>query len=309
MNNIQYLRRKDINEGAWNRCIETASNGLIYGYTYYLDAMCTNWDGMVLNDYEAVMPLPWRRKWGICYLYQPFFTPALGIFGHGLTKLQQILFIRAIPKKFLYWDIDLNETSEFDQAVTSISNIEISLRTNFLLNLNSSYQIIYKSYSRLAKRKLAKANQYRLKLEIGVPAEEIITLYRKHYSLANKEVPEEAYILLSSLTSHLSANHIVTYLAKTESGSIAGFYLLLTDTKWVYSVLGGSTADGKEMGAFYFLTDAAIKDQTCIGKIFRFEGSDIPGIAFFDQQFGPQATNYLHIRRNNLPWPVNLLKQ
>ena len=34
------------------------------------------WDALVLDDYAAVMPLTWRRKYGTRYLYQPAFTTA-----------------------------------------------------------------------------------------------------------------------------------------------------------------------------------------------------------------------------------------
>src|SRR5579864_8810325 len=79
---IRYLKRPDIDTGRWDGCIHQAGNSLIYGYHYYLDHMAAGqWDALVLDDYEAVMPLPWRRKFGIRYLYQPAFTQQLGIFS------------------------------------------------------------------------------------------------------------------------------------------------------------------------------------------------------------------------------------
>ncbi len=39
------------------------------------------WDALVLDDYQAVMPLTWRSKFGIRYLYQPAFTQQTGIFS------------------------------------------------------------------------------------------------------------------------------------------------------------------------------------------------------------------------------------
>ena len=55
-------------------------------------------------------------------------------------------------------------------------------------------------------------------------------------------------------------------------------------------------------------TDAAIKDFSGSSKTFRFEGSDKEGIAFFNSQFGSFETEYLRIKMNSLPWPVNYLK-
>ena len=74
---IQYLTQQQINKEKWDRCIRQADNGLIYSFSWYLDHMTANWDGLVLGDYEAVMALTWKEKFGIRYLYQPFLTAML----------------------------------------------------------------------------------------------------------------------------------------------------------------------------------------------------------------------------------------
>ena len=85
-NQIKYLQHKEIDKSKWDACISRAPNGLIYPYSFYLDAMAKHWDALVLKDYEAVMPLTWNRKYGFYYLYQPAFTASLGVFGKNLTK-------------------------------------------------------------------------------------------------------------------------------------------------------------------------------------------------------------------------------
>jgi len=71
---IKHLQQKEIDKIKWDACISNAANGLIYGYSFYLDTMARHWDALVLNDYEAVMPLTWNKKYGFYYLYQPAFT-------------------------------------------------------------------------------------------------------------------------------------------------------------------------------------------------------------------------------------------
>src|SRR6478609_8282347 len=95
--NIRYLLHHEIDKPKWDRCVKEADNGLIYGYSFYLDHMAYQWDGLVLNDYEAIMPLTWNKKYGICYLYQPFFTASLGVFGSGLNVALVNDFLDAIP--------------------------------------------------------------------------------------------------------------------------------------------------------------------------------------------------------------------
>ena len=48
--NIQYLSHEQIDKAKWDQCIDNASNGLIYAYSFYLDTMADNWDALVLND-------------------------------------------------------------------------------------------------------------------------------------------------------------------------------------------------------------------------------------------------------------------
>ena len=86
--NIAYIPQQQIDKTKWDNCINAAANGLLYARSYYLDTTAITWDALVLNDYEAVMPLPIRKKWIFSYLFEPPMTPVLGIFGnHGVVVL------------------------------------------------------------------------------------------------------------------------------------------------------------------------------------------------------------------------------
>src|SRR5215212_843413 len=102
--NIQYFTQQEIDKRKWDACIGQANNGLVYGYSYYLDHMAKHWDALVLNDYEAVMPLTWNRKYGFYYIYQPFACALLGVFGKGVNASLLHTFLTAIPRRFKYWD-------------------------------------------------------------------------------------------------------------------------------------------------------------------------------------------------------------
>ena len=78
---ITYLTYQEIDKAKWDDCINQSINKLIYAESVYLDAMAENWDAIIMNDYEAVMPLTWKKKFGIKYLYQPAFIQQGGIFS------------------------------------------------------------------------------------------------------------------------------------------------------------------------------------------------------------------------------------
>src|SRR5258708_15662853 len=79
---IRYWKRQEIDIASWDACIQQSANRLLYGFHYYLDELTGGqWDALVLGDYQAGMPLTWRRKYGISYLAQPPFSQQKGIFS------------------------------------------------------------------------------------------------------------------------------------------------------------------------------------------------------------------------------------
>src|ERR1700744_427164 len=104
---IQYLKRSGIDTDRWDNCLSTAANGLIYGKTFFLDAMTEGqWDALILGDYETVMPLTWRQKAGIRYLYQPAFAQQTGIFSISpLTTELTATFLARTRQHFRFAEI------------------------------------------------------------------------------------------------------------------------------------------------------------------------------------------------------------
>jgi hypothetical protein len=300
---IEYLTRAKIDINKWNECIESASNGVIYARSFYLDNMCTNWDAFVLNDYEYVMPLPWRKKWGFKYVYTPYFISYLGLFGNNLSSDLTYACIKQITKRFHFCEISLHE----ENSVPFTKDFKLIKRRNLFLPLAQSYEALYANYKRLAKRKINLASQNGLLVHYNINAETIIDEYEKNYEHRKRIIPHKSYADLKNLFGHLPLESYRTYVVKKQD-KIMAFYLVLTDEKNVYSLLGGSTLEGKKCGAFYLATDAAVKDFAATGKIFRFEGSDIDGISFFNLQFGSFAVCYYLLKINNLPWPLRYFK-
>ena len=96
---IRYTINNNINLKKWDRCIQNSINSNFYAKSWYLNIICENWDALILNDYEAVMPIPYKKKLGIKYIYQPFFCQQLGLFSKNIN-LRVDRFINSIPKDF-----------------------------------------------------------------------------------------------------------------------------------------------------------------------------------------------------------------
>jgi hypothetical protein len=301
---LQYLHRNQIDTAKWDQCIARAANGLLYAHSFYLDHMASAWDALVLGDYEAVMPLTWRKKFGIHYLYQPFVTYPLGVFAEGvIDEALMLRFISNIPAKFKFIDIDLNT------ANNCLSHSFVSLRNNYVLPLTGSYEEIQQGYNRHARRKLKKAREAGLKVAEGVAIEKIAEL-SYHFMNEKDKVPRIDYDrfirLYKNIQPHVESCN--TIVAIDAAGDIISSDIHIVHNKRIYSLLAGNRPQSNECGAFYFVLDRLIKKYAGTGYLFDFEGSDVPGIAFLFECLGAQLTRFPHLTINRLPPVLRWLK-
>lgn len=264
--------------------------------------MSPGWEALVKGDYESVMPLTWSKKYGFSYLHQPFCTAQSGVAGAVGQDTLVDEFLSAIPARFKLVDILLQESNKPVKYAAYCKS-----RINQLVDLKQDYAAIRSGYHRLAKRMISRATEAGLVVEENAAIGSSISFYRQHYGSTVKGSDKD-YRKLISLFEAAGAQHKVLTLTVKKEHRLLGIYILLYDHRAVYSVIGGSAAEGKKNGAFYLLTDHAIQHFAGSGRVFRFEGSDIPGIAQFNNQFGAQPVHYPHLKINRLPFPVRFLK-
>lgn len=301
---VQYLKYQDIDKQKWDACISNASNGLIYGYSYYLDAMAKNWDSLVLNDYEQVMPLTWNKKYGIHYLYQPFFCASLGIFGNNIQADTVSQFLHAIPSHFKYWDFYLNPGNLF-----SVVGYTLFERTNLVLDLNKPYEDLYEAYRDNVKRNIKKSNQHGFIIQKDFSVDEVI-----HYAALQSQqfspIKEDDYSLFKQLYSDLhKSGHAMTYGLYSANKELMASCVFFFSHNRAYYILVGNNPNGKTMGASHALIDAFIKENANKNLLLDFEGSDVPSLSFFYSSFGAITEKYPGIKQNKMPLWIKWLKK
>jgi lipid II:glycine glycyltransferase (peptidoglycan interpeptide bridge formation enzyme) len=300
--NIQYYSRQEIDTQKWDACVERAGNGLIYAYSFYLDHMARNWDALVLNEYEAVMPLPWNKKYGVSYLYQPFLTAQLGVFGNNLSSSFVESFIDAIPSRFRLTEMSLNRDNITDNLT------DLSLRSNYVLDLSPSYEVLYNGYRENIKRNIRKATQLGCKTVTGFDAEKVIALALEQMRDYDKVVKENVAQFRSLYHLLQQKGMAVTYGIELNRKLISSCIFFFSHQR-AYYILVGNHPDGKTVGASHMLIDAFIKDHAGKKLLLDFEGSDIRNLAFFYSSFGAKLENYPFLRINKLPFYLKWLKK
>lgn len=315
--NIQFLPNQQIDRTKWDICIDRAGNGLIYAYSFYLDNMASNWDALVLsnglhseNDYEAVMPLTWNKKYGICYLFQPFLTAQLGVFGNNISAEVMESFLKVIPAKFKYLDICLNQKNIF-----SLKEFDLYQRSNFILDLSKSYDEVYNNYRENIQRNIKKAIQAGCTVEKNFDSEKVIELAVQQMKGQNKETEENIH-RFRKLYQQLHAKKMATTygIVSSQKELLASCVFFFSHNR-AYYILVGNHPDGKTIGASHALIDAFIKEHAGknlptgqAGMLLDFEGSDMPNLAFFYSSFGAVEEKYTGLKLNRLPFYLKWLK-
>jgi lipid II:glycine glycyltransferase (peptidoglycan interpeptide bridge formation enzyme) len=299
---LQYLKNQDIDKAKWDKCIHTASNGLIYGYSFYLDAMSKHWDALVMNDYEAVMPLTWNKKFGIYYLYQPFLCASLGVFGKNVTSEMLLSFLDAIPRQFKYWDIYLNRLNNFN-----IEGYNLYKRTNYILALNKTYPALFNNFRSSYKQLIKKAEVKGLAVKKNIAIEKIIKLAKNKLEKVSKLKKNDFQNFQDLYKKLYAENKAASFGVFLKEELLASGAFLFSHNR-AYYILAGNKPKGRPFGASQLVINAFIEQYAGKDLILDFEGSNIPQIAFFFKGFGALPEEYPGLKYNALPPILRKLK-
>ena len=299
----QLIPSAEIDTEKWDHCINQSSNGLIYATSAYLNFMCDNWHGLVIDDYRVVMPIPWRKKMGLRYGYVPAFMQQLGVIGNietiHLTKSMQ-----PVHTFLSLADIHFNFLNTKVQ-----DHFPVFPRTNLVIDLVTGYENIYSRYRNDLKENIRKAESEKLVYADG-SIQEAISLYYEYYSIRMQHIKKEDYNRFQSLCELLQGNNqCFVKTVRDTNGEILAIGLFLKDGKRIYNIMNTTLPEGREKEANHFLLDKLIREFAGQSFLFDFEGSELPGVKHFYESFGAVNQPYFHYHFNGLPWLLRLFKR
>lgn len=303
---IKYFSNKDIDLSKWDECIRKSFNGNIYAYSWYLNIVCEGWNALVEDDYKSVMPLTGRRKLGLHYLYQPVFTQQLGVFSvNKFSKEKVEEFLKAIPARYKLIEINLNKYNTLEPGKFSVKH-----NLTHELDLINSYQNLRIHYSVNTLRNITKANKSNLTVNYKADPNELIKMFRKNRGKAITQLKNKDYKILKNLIEYCIAKGIgASWGVYNEKKNLcAGAFFVQSNNKVVF-LFSATNSVAKKNGAMPFLIDQFIQENAQRNLTFDFEGSNDKNLARFYKSFGSKECEYLHIKKNTLPFPLRLLKK
>lgn len=285
----KYFRNNEIDKKRWDECIMNSPNGLIYAYSWFLDIVTPGWDAIIFDDYNSVMPLPVKRKFGLNYIAQPYFAQQLGIFGIGDYKLDKKI-ITLLKGKFLFSIYNVNSNSLTNDA------LEMELKPNYLLQLDDTYKNIFDKYSKNHKRNVEKAKSSILHFKDNLTKDKFLDFYIQNIGQERFSLPEKQFTIFKE---------IISDSLKLNYGKITGVYMidelvsatfLLYDNQRIYNVLPISNDKGYKYSAQWLIIDTIIQENLDTNKKLDFFGSKIDGVAKFYKGFGAYSEGYQTIK-------------
>jgi len=303
---IRFVTNKDIDRTKWDQCIAHSSFGITYAYSWYLDHICQKWDALIGGDYQYVMPLVNNSKFGISYIYQPFFTQQLGIFSQVPVEPAIVdQFLNAIPKQFRLTDMNLNLGNTIPPG-----NFSTKANTTYHLNLQSEISEIRAAYNSNTRRNIQKAIQSKVSISQLSDVPLFMEFTRKNLKEKSPEIKSRHYSALQEVANYALTNGLgEIYVARnSENTMLASVFFVRTNHTSIY-LAASSNQEGIEKSAMFLLIDTFIQRNAESQMILDFEGSNIPGVARFYAGFGGLPKTYFSVHQNRLPKLLRILKK
>jgi len=283
---IRYIPDKYIDRIKYDHCIDSSPAYRIYASSWYLDCTCERWDLLIEGDYQTVMPLPIRFKYGIPYIYTPSWVQQLGLFSEDLIDENKInSFVKAIPKKIRWIDYQFNASNKL-LHFTSV------LKRNYVLSLDQSFEEIQKNYN--TNRKRISNNCFK---EYIIDKNGDAEVFMSHYKKLNKsyQVLDQSIDKLNRLCQNSSERLNIWNVFK-EGVFIAGL-VWLKDKKRITYLVPLADDQAKKLHIPTYMINELIKDHQTEDLLLDFEGSMVSGVEKFYQSFGAKPEHYSYYKK------------
>lgn len=295
---IEFIQNEKIDRAKWDSCIKS-SDGFIYSTSAYLDIVAPGWAALIQNDYEAVMPIIWKSKFRIKYIYPGDFIQQAGVMS-STQNYNADDFVKNIPKTFRYIETNLNSRNEYSGEKQEMKNL--------ILHLNKDYESLRKNFNENTRRNIRKSEDEGLIVERSYSIETVINLFQTNKGKEVGILSDEKINKLRKIFDEFSIqNNCTVYEVRSKQEVIAGAVFLEWNNRNIF-LFSGMNETGRDKRAMFFLLNHYIFLKQNSRSILDFEGSNDEALYRFYAGFGGKEENYFQIKINRLPKVLKWLK-
>ncbi|KXH81011.1 hypothetical protein [Chryseobacterium kwangjuense] len=278
---IRRVKYNEIDFEKYTKCLENSEQRKYSASRTFLDVTTNQqWDILVKNDYEAVMPVPFIYKNKVKIVHNPMICQQLGVFSAKDDQKTNERFLQFLKKNYLIRAYYFNETNCFDSTLKT--------KKNFLL-YPDDYAKVFAKYSPKRKRKLRLDDEVIQNSEIREVSYQDAEVFIKNNAVGlDKE--NDIGTLLKTLQTFYSLKYL-KFSAFYYHNEMTNMIATYSDFDTV--ALLGTFNDKKyiKMAGASTLIDQAIKENI-EHSIFDFEGGNLPSIEEFFRGFRAELKPY-----------------
>ena len=302
---IEHLPHTAIDKRWWDAQLLRSCNKMWYAQSWVLDLASPGWEALVERDSGAIMPLTWRRKYGVRYLYQPYGLQQLGVFAPAMVDGLQELFLDAVPQGFKYWDIYLN--TRIKQVIRP--DVITTARVDQEINLDRPVEELRAAYVENHRRNLKKASGAASYFVEDVLPSEFVALFKRTTGERFGDTDPRDMQCMQELIAEGVKRGECSVIGVRKGTELHAAGCLI---KWQGRVIWFKAATdevGQTLKAMFFLIDHVVGQYAEKEQVMDLAGSNDPNVARFNKGFGAESSVYLHLKRNTLPPPLKWFKK
>ncbi|GEJ43785.1 MULTISPECIES: GNAT family N-acetyltransferase [unclassified Chryseobacterium] len=278
---IRRLKYNEIDFVKYAQCLENSEQRKYSATKDFLDTASTiPWEILVYKDYEAVMPVPFVRKYGLKIVHNPKLCQQLGVFSHKDNVDLNEAFLEFLKRNYMIRAYPFNDINQL--------RTKLRIKKNFLL-YPDSYEKVYNRYSPKRKRKLRLDESVLKDSEIKIISYDQAKIFIEANTLGlskDSDLPDFMRIFESfhrsgylKFTAFYYQHRIINVIATYRDGNMVALLGNFNDKDYVK--LSGASV----------LIDHVIKENIET-HIFDFEGGELPNIEEFFRGFRPELKPY-----------------
>lgn len=278
---IRRLKYHEIDFKKYTDCLENSEQRKYSATKDFLDVTSGNqWEILVYGDYEAVMPVPCVKKFGVKIVHNPKLCQQLGVFSPKDNIEINEKLLEYLHENYLIRFFTFNDANHFHSKTV--------LKNNFLI-YPDLYENVYSKYSPKRKRKLRLDEDILSNSKVkNITCDEAKGFIRANALGAESENDKEGFLKI--FESFFTMNYL-KFAAFYYKEKITNIIVTYSDDHSVALLGTFNDKDFVKLSGASVLIDNAIRENIET-HIFDFEGGNLPNIEEFFRGFRPELKPY-----------------
>ncbi len=290
---IKRLNYQQIDFEKYQHCIETSLQRNFYAKKEILDTLCEEWELLVSGDYDYIMPVPLKKKYGFHFVLMPLFCQQLGVFSKTVNREMEQQFLTFLKRNYRVFSYYFNHQNTFNQ--------DLKVKKNYFIEC-TEYSVLRKNYFK-GRKSTVKTAQYLDFKEVGLA--ETFGFINDNFKGLKKKSDFQKFL---GYLKFLETKKMLRIFGAFKDNQLTSLAIMICEGD-AFSLLGLVNDENYRLdnGASY-LIDRILKENIH-EKSFDFMGGSIRGIEVFFKSFGSVLQEYPVLENTKKDLLLNILRK